>query len=549
MKLRPGIQALAVKLQEQDDGLSNSDVCRWLSDALASGSDEYSYYIDHFGDGASGDVIYSCRGDMKRAGYEITKVNGKMTAQIDFDNAIDVLPRTVYEEEADEEDHYASMESANREGGPLYVKVPVYERFISKDERDAMDSKDFAGKGKSYPIRKAGDVMAAVRSIGRAGSGNYDAGTLKRNIISIAKRKGFGSSLPKAWQSGGGASDSSEAARDIALDGEFVALKEGAVGQDGTALLKLISPGWGSCGYYPAEVLERDGPRVFPKGTKNFWNHQTDAEEAARPEGDLRDLASVLQEDARFEKHGPDGPGLYAKAKVFEQFRQPVDDLAKHIGMSIRASGKAREGEIGGTKGRIIEQLTRGTSVDYVTTPGAGGKILQLFEAARGRQSQTENEGEAMEVKEAEAKIRKLNERLALRDAKDHAAEKIGSERLNEATKQRLIARVVEMAPLTADGELDTKKFDEIIAREVKDEVTYLASVTGRRIVTGMGDGAALGEGGNGEKLGKKERKRLREAARELDDDFEEGMKEVGRTLGLSKEGRKLFAVGRGEVA
>lgn len=149
-----------------------------------------------------------------------------------------------------------------------------------------------------------------------------------------------------------------------------------------------------------------------------------------------------------------------------------------------------------------------------------------------------------MEVKEAEAKIRKLNERLALREAKDYAAEKIGSERLNEATKQRLVARVVEMAPLTADGELDTKKFDEIISREVKDEAEYLAQVTGRRIVTNMGDGTGVREGA-GEKLGKKERKKLREA----DESFEEGMKEVGKTLGLGKEGRKLFVAGRSEVA
>ena len=66
--------------------------------------------------------------------------------------------------------------------------------------------------------------------------------------------------------------------------------------------------GRGTSGYYPAEVLERDGPKVFPAGTKNFWNHQTDAEEAARPEGDLRDLASVLTEDAHFENNGPTGP-------------------------------------------------------------------------------------------------------------------------------------------------------------------------------------------------------------------------------------------------
>jgi len=541
VKLRPSFQAIALKLQEQADGeLSNADVCRWLSDALRD-MDGYCCYCDHVGDGDSGDVIYSCGGDLKRAPYEIRAVNGKMTATIDDEQAVGVLPRTTYEEEADEEDHYASLEAAG-----LYSagdSVPLIERFISKGERDAADSSSFAGKGKSFPILKPSDVMAAVRSMGRAGANNLGPAALKKNIIAIAKKKGWTKYLPKSWQDGGGdGADSSEARGllDLDLVGDCVALREGAVGQDGSALLKLIAPGWGSCGYYPPEVLERDGPRVFPKGTKNFWNHQTEAEEAARPEGDLRDLASVLAEDAHFDKQGPDGAGLYARAKVFENFRQPIDDLAKHIGMSIRASGKAREGEVGGKKGRIIEKLERGQSVDYVTTPGAGGRVLQLFEAARGRQHST-NEGDDMEVKEALALLKKQSERLALREAKDYAADKIGSERLNDATKKRILQRVVELAPLNDAGELDVKQFDEIITREVKDEVTYLAQVTGGRIVSGMGSGAVAEAG----KLSKKERKALKESA----DEFEEGMNEVGRTLGLGKKGRKLFVTGREEVA
>src|SRR5207245_1127898 len=94
-------------------------------------------------------------------------------------------------------------------------------------------------------------------------------------------------------------------------------------------------------------------------------------------------------------------------------FREHVDSLAKHIGMSIRAAGRAKEGKADGRSGPIIEQLTRGISVDYVTTPGAGGKILQLFEAARGRQSNTEGENDmpitaeerAAIIKEAQAPL------------------------------------------------------------------------------------------------------------------------------------------------
>ncbi len=484
MLLSAAFKAVALKLQEQATAqLSANDLCRWLSDAL---QDMGCYYCDHIGDSQSGDVIYSGSEGLEKAPYQVTTVNGKPFVHVDEEKAVGVLPRTTYEEEVDDQDHYASMEAAG-----LYLPgtAKLAERFISKDERDKADEGSFAGKGKSYPILKAGDVMAAVRSIGRAGAGNYGSAALKRNITAIAKKKGFASELPDSWKSDG---DSSEAAKDIEILGDVIPLKEGAVGQDGTAYLKLIAPGRGSSGYYPAEVLKRDGPTVFRAGTKNFWNHQTDAEESARPEGDLRDLASVLTEDAHYEDPGPAGPGLYARAEVQPSFRSSVDSLAKHIGMSIRASGKAKEGKApDGKTGPIIEQLTRGISVDYVTTPGAGGQILQLFEAARGAAKLTqggeESDMDIAEIKKLQETNRKLLQRMALRDARDFAERELGAVRLPDATKTRLIERVVGMAPITADGDLDAKAFKTLIEAEVKEEATYLSNLTGGRIVTGMG--------------------------------------------------------------
>jgi len=286
----------------------------------------------------------------------------------------------------------------------------------------------------------------------------------------------------------------------IDIVGDVIPLKEGAVGQDGTAHLKLIAPGWGSSGYYSPALLERDGPKAFKQGTKSYWNHQTDAEEAARPEGDLRDLASVLTEDARYEANGPAGPGLYAKAKVFEQFRQPVDDLAKHIGMSIRAAGKAKEGTAEGRKGPIIQELSRGISVDYVTTPGAGGKILQLFEAARKPAATPIQEGgadtmDAAELKKLQegqatliAENRKLRERFALSDAADEARKYFKSVQVAEAVQERVLGRVLAgHIPLTEAGDLDKAKLTTIVEAQTKDELAYISKLSGGRIVTDMG--------------------------------------------------------------
>lgn len=280
-------------------------------------------------------------------------------------------------------------------------------------------------------------------------------------------------------------------AKEVELVGDVINLKEGAVGQDGTAYLKLIAPGWGSSGYYSKEVLKRDGPQIFKAGTKNFWNHQTEAEESARPEGDLRDLASTLTEDAHYEDPGTAGPGLYAKANVQPHFKEHVDSLAKHIGMSIRASGIAKPGTAEGRKGNIIEQLTRGISVDYVTTPGAGGKVLQLFEAARGARTTTgENDMDKAEIqalfKESldaalapmKAENQRLRETIELQQAPKLIAETLNDIRLPDASKRKILEKltspnVLPMLPMK-EGKLDKPELDKLIETEAKREAAFL---------------------------------------------------------------------------
>lgn len=74
---------------------------------------------------------------------------------------------------------------------PADVARVINKRDIPQSERDDMPSSDFAGRGTSFPIRKPEDVAAAFHSLGRAGADNYDTATIRRNIIRIARRKGF----------------------------------------------------------------------------------------------------------------------------------------------------------------------------------------------------------------------------------------------------------------------------------------------------------------------------------------------------------------------
>src|SRR2546430_15673732 len=133
MKVQAQYLAMALHLQEAAGELSNSDICNRLRDAIADhfrGTGEWGYYLDHFGDDTSGDVVYSCSGDTCKAPYEIA--GGGETAAvctIDFESALDVVPRTIYEPEADEADHYAAMERELK-AAKLYTALPLYERFV-----------------------------------------------------------------------------------------------------------------------------------------------------------------------------------------------------------------------------------------------------------------------------------------------------------------------------------------------------------------------------------------------------------------------------------
>lgn len=153
----------------------------------------------------------------------------------------------------------------------------------------------------------------------------------------------------------------------------------------GRFLVQLITPGWGSSGYYSAETLQQAaGDRIWPAGTHMYIDHPTESETWERPERTLRDLAAVLLEDARWDPTANGGTGaLVAEAVVFSEWRRALAEMLEHIGTSIRAYAEAEQGEAEGRKGQVITRLTEGVSVDFVTHAGRGGKVLAVLESAR----------------------------------------------------------------------------------------------------------------------------------------------------------------------
>lgn len=310
----------------------------------------------------------------------------------------------------------------------------------------------------------------------------------------------------------------------------------------------IIKPGQGASCFYPAEVLKRDGPKVFKAGLQMFYNHATAMEEAERPEGDVNKLAAVLTKDAYWDEKGPVGAALYSRMKVFADFAGQVQERAPHIGLSIKAYGEAKP-----VNGKLtLQNFTAAESVDFVTKAGAGGAIL--LEAARvAKPTQTSTkEKSTMEKDEVLAliteSVKPLNTQIAtltesgktlalenksLKEAavRTEARARIGEglrkeNALPAGARSRVLDVVLSQAmPLTEAGALDTAKLDTILAEAVKAEAEYLGSVLGTGAVRGMGGSAPVA---------------LTEA------DFAKEMTEFAKTrLGLNEADAKRYAEGR----
>lgn len=342
---------------------------------------------------------------------------------------------------------------------------------------------------------------------------------------------------------------SDEAERELV--GDTIELLESVVRTDGTVPIKIIQPGWGTSGYYSADVIKESGPQAFPAGTQDFWDHPTITEASDRPERSLRDLAGVLATDAYWNESGPAGPGLYGDVKVFADYQPALEELAPHIGVSIRALGKAHLGEAEGERGLIIDEIVSAKSVDFVTTAGAGGEVLDLFEAVRSprktkpKEADMATDAELREARQAHEKTNtelsearalgelaaaerdRLREVHVLREARDAVTAELGDEKyktLPDVTKTRLTESLAKAAPIK-DGTLDKDKLATNVEEAAKAEVAYLASILGSGRVRGVGDTLDIGESDTAATDAK------------LDSAFAD--------LGLSESSRKVAVAGR----
>lgn len=211
----------------------------------------------------------------------------------------------------------------------------------------------------------------------------------------------------------------------------------------GHALIQIITPGTGSSGVYPAEVLEKAAEnRIFPAGTLMFADHPTSSEDFERPERSIRDIAGVLTEDARW-----DGQALVANARLYEPWQKVITEMSDAIGVSIRATGTVHESDEEGRP--VIASLDQGISVDFVTKAGRGGRVLEIYESA------------APKVRVIEAHEPPSDQAGTTRKKENPP---MGTIQIDEADHKRLTEKAGQVAAVEAARDAAIKERDEALA-------------------------------------------------------------------------------------
>ena len=316
--------------------------------------------------------------------------------------------------------------------------------------------------------------------------------------------------------------------------------------------VKIIQPGWGSSGYYSAETLSKAVNSGEFDWKHMHIDHPSEGDRKRRPERSLQTLAGIIEGgSAIYDNNGEDGPGVYAKAIIFDTHKKTIESVAPYIGVSILGTGKASHGEVtesGKTRSGLIFKEIHIEYADFVTKPGAGGKIMEALKmedtnkeneyAAEANSSTNTESGETDSNKaieesvvlssadsdssdssdwkaSLEAKVEKLtalvgkyeNERIIEREIHNARISNNVHPSVAERAKSKVAAKVSE-------GSVKTEDISTLITEAIKEEMDYINAVSQPRII---------GRGADAEWLAK-------EAA-----SLEESFKRLGVEEGIAK--------------
>jgi hypothetical protein len=284
--------------------------------------------------------------------------------------------------------------------------------------------------------------------------------------------------------------------------GHAIGLAEGAKADTGARAplmmeVALIKPGFGNKKdnhYYPADVLKRD-IHVF-EGVKMYaTDHRQDEKNVRTEVAVLKACPSRFLDDGTPVALAAVHDGGFAEATRNRAKLGTLDSLE----CSILGSGRTQRGKIGDKEANIVEAITKGQSVDWVTRAGAGGHALNLAENDAGGVSM-EKEKVVRLLSESELP-QESQERLAGEEYKDEGAVKEAilqekarleaPQQLGEADISKLLAET--NLPSASKKRLAGGQYeDESALREaVLAEIDYVKALTGSGQPFGQGSSQA----------------------------------------------------------
>lgn len=235
----------------------------------------------------------------------------------------------------------------------------------------------------------------------------------------------------------------------------------------------IISEGMGNAAdkhFYTREALQR-AAAMF-EGAKCYADHPKKSEAVERPERSVRDIVGYYH-DAQFVESngvgkirailkinpGEDYAWAWELLNEAVQYSQKFPDR-DYVGISINANGVARQEEREGQIVNMIERITRVTSADIVTQPGAGGKPLRDIREAALVESDMKKEGSMKGLYERLSKLgAQMKEMYAAMDkSEDH--KKAYGEAMGAmcAEAEALTAAAKEMEPKSEEAPKEDPK-------------------------------------------------------------------------------------------
>lgn len=322
--------------------------------------------------------------------------------------------------------------------------------------------------------------------------------------------------------------------------------------EKGELVVTFIKPGLNSSGkrYYPKETIATGITEGLFTGLKMFVNHASLQELSQRPERSLTEWVSTVKESWVDPATGNGKAKIKVVQTWFKNFLKDLQEAGAlpDIGLSIFATGRVKPGTIQGKSTSIVEKFQSAMSIDWVTEPGAGGRVdaiweshqpmmikeqelnmlnsmkledalkeiresrPDILEAVRGefaatQQTEAEKAAEAAAKKAQDDRITALE--AELKESKDSSAaekaarvkaeyqnmvqEALKEAKLPDLAKSR-IAQFLAEPVLKEDGEVDETKVKESVSTAVKAEEEYMAALIKSQSkgtgITGLGESA-----------------------------------------------------------